>query len=134
MEVKKVEGRAEEMKGGRAVVAVAAWATLSCLLAVVITAAVGIRTSTTELSAQVNLPVPAFVSFLQNPSPHRTSTFLHYKHVDAIPQCAGKQARSHCPGCARGTRQLFPQAVACNQEASGGGQGGKEATHVGSSS
>ena len=70
MEVRKVEGREEEMKGGRAVVAVAAWATLSCLLAVVITAAVGIRTSTTELSAQVNLPVPAFVSAKPELSPH----------------------------------------------------------------
>ena len=53
------------MKAGRAAVAIAAWATLSCVLAVVITAAVGIRTSATELSTQVSKPDPRLPLLLQ---------------------------------------------------------------------
>ena len=41
------------MSTGRAVVAIAAWATLACVVAVLLTAAVGVRTYQTELSSKV---------------------------------------------------------------------------------
>jgi len=44
-----------DMTAGRVVLAIAAWSTLACVMAMVLTAAVGARTASTELASQVLL-------------------------------------------------------------------------------
>jgi hypothetical protein len=56
------------------VVAIAAWATLACVVAVLLTAAVGVRTHQTELSSKVCFLSPLEVS------PHLAFFMLRLPH------------------------------------------------------